>query len=906
MATTAFPASNPLAVSGYNAGNVATLALTVADAGGSALAISGTPGPGTQNAVYSFTPSTSGGSGTKVFSYTGTLQTGLTFDTTTGAIAGTSSISGTRAVTITVTDASGSASLGPFNIVMNAAVGPSPVNTALPTTASAAAEGVSLATTNGTWDNSPTSYTYQWRRAGTPITGATSQSYLPVTADVGSVLSCAVTATNGGGSTTAVTAATTAVTAAGIDGYETLFDNAAGALNTDTDWTFVSGTAGNVTFNGTGDLSASDATTDGTVYMSKQLFDTQDHWCEAAVSGAATNVGTNATPFICCRLTDFNNYIGARYVKGSTPTYGLFKKVGGTLTSLGTYSVTPVNGDVFRLVVSGTIAKVFVNGVERISASIGTAPPASNRQGIVARGFAIPNWITRYKASTLADLTQDATDRQTYRGGYIEIQPDSFTTGTPAMAPGTVEWGFPVSLTSSEQTRLKNAWFPGGGKGLKFLRLPLGFAYRGYRNIDGTSGLAKNIGERFTGQSAALTALLANVVAEGGGLMPEYWSPPPHWKTGSTYGQGTLWAGGANARTVTLDSIRLSDPTGYAAQITAFTDAIVNDLEYLHANVAPVRGFGLQNEPVTSASYGSCTYTSPVYLAVMKSLIPKIRNSAALSTWGGQANTVLIHANSWSGLATGSAGDTIASDTEVLSTGKTVLQELWAASMHYIDSLSADADNIRINQTTLGGTALATRFVNEFEYFTPGDYTDDFRCSNTMLQMVHSLAYLNAPVVMPIIHLAKPLGQLSQANNTLGYGLVKARLPDPFGEDPTTTGDEAPNVGYGAWDKIAPNWNAGKMVLDNIVAGSVVRQLTGGVQSDGAGWVSFTTAGGKRGALIVNRSSKALRTQLTLGGATLNGKRYNAVNEGAALGSVVATAAKIVVPAYSGEAWVEA
>ena len=38
---------------------------------------------------------------------------------------------------------------------------------------------------------------------------------------------------------------------------------------------------------------------------------------------------------------------------------------------------------------------------------------------------------------------------------------------------------------------------PGGNLGISYIRFPLGFAYRGLRNIDKTSGLAKNIGERF-------------------------------------------------------------------------------------------------------------------------------------------------------------------------------------------------------------------------------------------------------------------------------------------------------------------------------------------------------------------------------------------------------------------------
>ncbi|MFV5088365.1 hypothetical protein ACJ42C_014660 [Klebsiella pneumoniae] len=77
--------------------------------------------------------------------------------------------------------------------------------------------------------------------------------------------------------------------------------------------------------------------------------------------------------------------------------------------------------------------------------------------------------------------------------------------------------------------------FPGNGYGIYYIRLPLGFAYRGFRNIDAATGLAKNIGERYSGQNAALKRLMANIVEAGGGLAPEYWCPAPYWMTNGKY-----------------------------------------------------------------------------------------------------------------------------------------------------------------------------------------------------------------------------------------------------------------------------------------------------------------------------------------------------------------------------------
>lgn len=63
-----------------------------------------------------------------------------------------------------------------------------------------------LSVTEGTWTDggSPiTSTTYQWRRDGANISGATSSTYVPVAADVGKAISFSITKTNSIGSTTA-------------------------------------------------------------------------------------------------------------------------------------------------------------------------------------------------------------------------------------------------------------------------------------------------------------------------------------------------------------------------------------------------------------------------------------------------------------------------------------------------------------------------------------------------------------------------------------------------------------------------------------------------------------------------------------------------------------------------------
>jgi len=80
---------------------------------------------------------------------------------------------------------------------------PVPVNTTAPALSyDQRVEGYLASTDDGAWDNSPTSFTYQWYRDATPISGETTDSYFLDTLDVDKYVSCQVTAINGGGSST--------------------------------------------------------------------------------------------------------------------------------------------------------------------------------------------------------------------------------------------------------------------------------------------------------------------------------------------------------------------------------------------------------------------------------------------------------------------------------------------------------------------------------------------------------------------------------------------------------------------------------------------------------------------------------------------------------------------------------
>lgn len=90
-----------------------------------------------------------------------------------------------------------------------------PTNTVLPAISGAAQVGQTLSSSTGTWTGFPTAYFYQWRRNGSSIAGATAATYLIGTSDVGTVITVAVTAVNGAGSSTpAISAGTSAVSEA--------------------------------------------------------------------------------------------------------------------------------------------------------------------------------------------------------------------------------------------------------------------------------------------------------------------------------------------------------------------------------------------------------------------------------------------------------------------------------------------------------------------------------------------------------------------------------------------------------------------------------------------------------------------------------------------------------------------
>jgi hypothetical protein len=95
-----------------------------------------------------------------------------------------------------------------------AMTGGAPANTVLPVISGTAQVASTLTTTDGNWTGTPApTYSYQWKRNGTNIGGATASSYLIVIADITTTITVTVTATNTGGSASATASGVGPITA---------------------------------------------------------------------------------------------------------------------------------------------------------------------------------------------------------------------------------------------------------------------------------------------------------------------------------------------------------------------------------------------------------------------------------------------------------------------------------------------------------------------------------------------------------------------------------------------------------------------------------------------------------------------------------------------------------------------
>lgn len=128
-------------------------------------------------------------------------------------------------------------------------------------------------------------------------------------------------------------------------------------------WTRVDGSAGFAQINASNQVKLVSPSTAGAAYIPPDCG-TADHYAQCV----SEQTGSGTPGFApCVRVVDAANWIG---VRAAVTVYAAFKRVGGTFTSIGSYTVTCAVGDVLRSEMSGTGYTFLLNGVSRITATV--------------------------------------------------------------------------------------------------------------------------------------------------------------------------------------------------------------------------------------------------------------------------------------------------------------------------------------------------------------------------------------------------------------------------------------------------------------------------------------------------------------------------------------------------------
>ena len=316
--------------------------------------------------------------------------------------------------------------------------------------------------------------------------------------------------------------------------------------------------------------------------------------------------------------------------------------------------------------------------------------------------------------------------------------------------------------------------------------------------------------------------------------------------------------------------------------------------------------FSLQNEPIYSTQlYGACRYDEQTYNDVLEVLYPKIQASEILSEYNDEPNEVKLYVASsdettpFSGIAgifTQNHSDMIwgySHHSMRKASGESTVEKKTGADWYKTNDFK---NNVKGNKTNV--------FINEYEYFNVNFGTDEFRCSNNMLHLINEAIYGEAKILHPIIHLCKPLGQTLSSTNTRGYCLFETNLKDSYGVD-ITNKNNTHKLQKGTY---APNkwvYNSWKMFSDNLpINAYLVGDYTNKI--DGAGWCSYKH-GGKLYIFMANNSDKNVSITLTFDSdKNFTGKMYDMTHCGNKIKSKQGSSITFVVPAYSGQCWIEA
>jgi hypothetical protein len=318
-------------------------------------------------------------------------------------------------------------------VVSNALTVPGiPTNSVLPAITGSATVGGTLSASTGTWSNSPTGYTYQWKRAGTAISGATSSTYVCVSADAGTSLTVSVVATNTSGSSSAATSAGTTV--ALPQPVNTVAPTISGTVS--------SGAT----------LSASTGTW---TYASSYTY----AWYrgDMPISGA-----TSATYV----ATAYDVGVPIKVKVTATNTTGSTTATSSATT--GTYSLTngaTTSGNIFTGVTSGgspTVTTFTVSGVTGTFAAGATATASAGTVTITSAGA----WSIA--AGTTAGAFPTVTINYTYNGTAYSLTFTGTVAAASALAAAFAQNWPPAPLTSLPTTSVSSSPLNATGSGTRY------------------------------------------------------------------------------------------------------------------------------------------------------------------------------------------------------------------------------------------------------------------------------------------------------------------------------------------------------------------------------------------------------------------------------------------------------
>ncbi|OXU15630.1 golvesin C-terminal-like domain-containing protein [Sedimentisphaera salicampi] len=449
-------------------------------------------------------------------------------------------------------------------------------------------------------------------------------------------------------------------------------------------------------------------------------------------------------------------------------------------------------------------------------------------------------------AETGTYIVQHNQSKQTVWGLGVEIQPEDLRGSDSNRARG-----IPSDLTESERQRFYDELL-GFGHGFRYMRLPMGLFYTGLDDE------RKQFEQSWSSQNSEMAEMIEESGIEGFNF--EYWSPPPYFKSNNKFIGGSLKQ---------FDEAFLTD----------FGNSIVDDLQYVQENIAPVKMFSLQNEPsVSGAGYGCCEYTDQQYYDTFRVVAPIIKSSFP---------EVFIHADSEAGQ--------YGHGSELLRDDPSALQYVDGWSWHWQGKNSDE--KIRYAESHFNmDTEGKPVFNSEWQYNLGAGSA--WRTVNTAQSIMNWFSFIESPTWF-WLHALKPTELLGER---FGLGFWRPSSDSDF--------SKYASIEKGHWQYNWYHWNAIAGFLKYMPWDSVIYNVDeDSVRMDNR-ILAWKTPDGKLVLAVTNRSPDApFVFNVDVGvNEVFKGYRYTSQtrnNDGDFIGSSSGEQISCEVPPFSIEFWVQ-